>query len=69
MLKELIEDLQSCIQPLYKMLEDGIIEDKINLIFDQWYLHKYLVSFILLYVIITICIFVLKVKYILINYN
>ena len=41
--KELVEDPQSCIQHLYKMLEDGIIREKIGNAFSQWYLYGNLV--------------------------
>ena len=37
--KELVEDPQSCIDHLYKMLEDGIIGEKIGNAFGQWYLY------------------------------
>ena len=43
MAKELIENPQSCIQHLYKMLEDMIIREKIGNTFGQWYLYEKLV--------------------------
>ena len=41
--KELVEDPQSCIQHLYKMLEDGIIGEKIGNAFGRWYLYGNLI--------------------------